>query len=255
MNLTTQIKILINRILRNIPTFYRRVILIILDLAIIIGSFLLSTWIIFNENFHNNLITYKWLIPFFIIVAIPTYILTNQYKGITRYIGSFELYFIALRNLLIFFLIANIGNLIDLELPNKSFWLAWWILLICLSGSFRFIIRDVLINIFLSKKNRKAQVAIYGAGAAGAQLAASLRLAGNHKIHTFIDDNSELWNRSLNGIRINSPDKLKYFKNNLDQVLLAIPSLNIDRRREIIQSLQKEELSMRNVSRKRTIYE
>ena len=32
------------------------------------------------------------------------------------------------------------------------------------------------------------RVAIYGAGEAGAQLAASLRLAGNHQIITFLDD-------------------------------------------------------------------
>ena len=66
---------------------------------------------------------------------------------------------------------------------------------------------------------------IYGAGAAGAQLAASLRLAGNHRIVTFLDDNPAYWGRSINGVAIAPPQVVTEMKSSIEQVLLAIPSL------------------------------
>ena len=58
------------------------------------------------------------------------------------------------------------------------------------------IAKDIRVN-----KANKVRVAIYGAGNAGAQLAASLRLTGSHIIKCFIDDSPYLWNRELNGIQ------------------------------------------------------
>ena len=55
---------------------------------------------------------------------------------------------------------------------------------------------------------QQLRVAIYGAGEAGAQLAASLRLAGNHRIVTFLDDNPAYWGRSINGVAIQPPQVL-----------------------------------------------
>ena len=82
------------------------------------------------------------------------------------------------------------------------------------------------------------RVAIYGAGEAGAQLAAALRLAGNHRIVTFLDDNPAYWNRSINGVAIQPPQKLIELGDSIDQVLLAIPSLSRSERRRIVDQLQ-----------------
>ena len=53
----------------------------------------------------------------------------------------------------------------------------------------RFGLRDVLLNSRFFGRKKQTCVAIYGAGEAGAQLAAALRLAGSHRIVTFLDDN------------------------------------------------------------------
>ena len=66
-----------------------------------------------------------------------------------------------------------------------------WLLLLFFTGSFRFIARDLLIrinNLNVSSTNIvPKRVALYGAGVGGAQLAASLRLAGSYKIEIFIN--------------------------------------------------------------------
>ena len=69
-------------------------------------------------------------------------------------------------------------------------------------------------------------MAIYGAGAAGVQLAAALRLAKTHTVQLFLDDDPSLWCRSINGVPIEPPQSLRERADELDQVLLAIPSLS-----------------------------
>ena len=66
---------------------------------------------------------------------------------------------------------------------------------------------------------------VVAVGEAGAQLAAALRLAGNRQIVSFLDDAPSLWRRTINGIPIQPPQVLSEIQGQLDQVLLAIPSL------------------------------
>ena len=81
-------------------------------------------------------------------------------------------------------------------------------------------------NSFFEKLNSKKinPVAIYGAGAAGAQLASTLKMTGNYKITAFFDDDKVLHGRKLYGIPIFSPNKILRFKGKINQILFAIPS-------------------------------
>ena len=72
---------------------------------------------------------------------------------------------------------------------------------------------------------------------AGAQLAAALRLAGNHRIVTFLDDNPAYWDRSINGVAIHPPQKLIELGDSLDQVLRRSFPVRSERRR-IVDQLQ-----------------
>ena len=110
------------------------------------------------------------------------------------------------------------------------------------TGAVRFGLRDLLLSLRTVLHKDMVRVAIYGAGEAGAQLAASLRLAGNHQIITFLDDDPLLWNRTINGFPIQSPLILSDIQHQLDQVLLAIPSLSRAERRRIVADLQEQQI-------------
>jgi FlaA1/EpsC-like NDP-sugar epimerase len=131
------------------------------------------------------------------------------------------------------------GVMLQLPLPPRSSWLLLWLLLTGLTGTVRFALRDALLKLQDGIGQRRVRVAIYGAGAAGAQLAASLRLAGGHSITAFLDDAPQLWRRTINGIAIHSPEHLKDLRAEVDQVLLAIPSVSRQGRREIVERLQE----------------
>ena len=119
-------------------------------------------------------------------------------------------------------LVSGYWVILRLSMPPRS-----WILCGCchrLHWRGAFCLEDVLLNLRSTQHKQQLRVAIYGAGEAGAQLAASLHLAGNHRIVTFLDDNPGYWGRSINGVPISPPQVVMEMESAIDQVLLAIPS-------------------------------
>ena len=132
-------------------------------------------------------------------------------------------------------------------MPPRSSWILLWFLLTGFTGVVRFALRDLLLNLRSTQYKQQLRVAIYGAGEAGAQLAAALRLAGNHQIITFLDDAPALWTRTINGISIQPPQVLSEIQHQLDQVLLALPSLPRLERRRIVADLQLQSIPVLQV--------
>lgn len=83
-------------------------------------------------------------------------------------------------------------------------------------------------------------VAIYGAGAAGIQLAAALRQASEARPVFFIDDNPNLHGLMVAGLPVHGPDKLAKLidARGIQQILLAVPSMPLERRHELISKLK-----------------
>lgn len=140
-----------------------------------------------------------------------------------------------------------IGKIFNIFYFSSKGWFLIYLSFTGFTGITRFVLRDIILRINLSEVKDKKRVAIYGAGSAGAQLLASLRLSRENKISFFLDDEPQLWKSSLNGIKIFSPDVLNKKANNIDQVLIAIPSLSNKRRSKIIKKLQKFNISVLQV--------
>ncbi|MEJ6401962.1 nucleoside-diphosphate sugar epimerase/dehydratase [Yoonia sp. 2307UL14-13] len=82
-------------------------------------------------------------------------------------------------------------------------------------------------------------VIIYGAGAAGIQLAMALRQSVETRPILFVDDNPNLHDVMVSGLKVYPPSELPRLiaKNNIARILLAIPSLSEVRRAELIAQL------------------
>lgn len=85
----------------------------------------------------------------------------------------------------------------------------------------------------------RVPVAIYGAGSAGIQLAASLKQSREVIPVMFVDDNPALHNLIVSGTRVKPPSVLEKAAQTgrIRQVLIAIPSLSISRKAEMIEKL------------------
>jgi FlaA1/EpsC-like NDP-sugar epimerase len=134
-------------------------------------------------------------------------------------------------------LLAGTGLMLRLPMPPRSSWILLWLLLTGFTGAVRFALRDLLLSLRSTTHRQMVLYAIYGAGEAGAQLAAALLLLSNYKIITFLDDAPALWQRTFNDIPMQPPQVLSEIQDQLDQVLLAIPALDRSKRCRIVAEL------------------
>ena len=228
---------LTSQLLRHAPQ-QRRLLLLAADALLIPLAVWLSFWLRLAHPFNANFLQSLWLLPAALLIGLPLYAFTGQYKGLTRYVGSLALYRLAGRNGLLVLLLALVGVMLRLPLPPRSSWLLLWLLLTGFTGVVRFALRDLLLSLQSKPRHTLIRVAVYGAGSAGAQLAAALRQAGSHNVELFLDDEPTLWRRDINGIPIQPPQILRERLGDVDQVLLAIPSLSRSQRRRIVDDLQ-----------------
>ncbi len=93
-------------------------------------------------------------------------------------------------------------------------------------------------------------IVIYGAGAAGKELMEAIQIDKTKNLIAFFDESKDLMGRSINNIPIfGSLKKLEDLKKqyiNLE-VLLAIPSLDINNRRDLISRLERIRVPVRSV--------
>jgi FlaA1/EpsC-like NDP-sugar epimerase len=231
-------KLLINLI--EYPNYVRKLILVLIDLFIISISFYLSLLYLSYSSLNSiKIFNYENFVSFLILalITIVVYILTGHYKPITKFKESNFYYNVLKRNL---FAILITFSLISIF--NYSLTLRFLILYFALGTLFELYIRnvmsDLLIYNFEKTKNKQfSNVAIYGAGSGGVQLANALRYSKKFKIKFFIDDSPKLLNRDINGISIFNLNYLKKNLSKVDCVLLAIPSLSKIRKSEIISCL------------------
>ena len=228
---------LYHRILK-LDVWIRKLILIFIDLNSIIFAVYLSFWLRLSDPFSIFFQNSLWIIPVSCFFAIPVYILSGYYRGLLSYTTSFFIYRSSISVSLIVFGTFIVGTIFNQLMPPVSIWPLTYLITIGINGILRIVLRDYARSISSGEDNIQ-KVVIYGAGSAGAQLINSLRTARNYRIKFIVDDNRNLWNRNIGGIKIYSPEYLKKINYKLDNILLAIPSLSITKRRKIIKKIQE----------------
>jgi len=232
----------IKQFLLNLPRLIKRIIVIGLDVFLCA----LTSWLSFGLRLDQwGILTgNQWLVLISsIVITISLFMYRGLYLAIFRYIGSASLESILQIFLIytsIFFCLFTL-NVVD-DVP-RSIGVIQPILLFLGVGFSRYSIRYWLIsNRSLAKKvnsNGFSIMLIYGAGAAGRQLAVALENAGDFIVKGFIDDSLQLQGRTVNGITVYSIDNVKNLISEfgITDIVLAIPSADQIERRVIIEML------------------
>ena len=218
--------IFFNAKLDLIPSYLRKICLIIIDGIYLSCIFFLQFRSHFLNNFQNAFLSANQVLFLMFLLGMVIYFFTGQYKSLSRYIGSRSFYKFTLRNIFLFFIYLSFGILFKIPLPTINEILIAFVFLNFAIIFSRLVLRDVLFFLKNLKRSGIPKVAIYGAGEAGALLEQSLRISGHYEVITFIDDSIDLSGRNLNSIPIRLPEYLSKIKDDIDFVLLAIPSLN-----------------------------
>jgi FlaA1/EpsC-like NDP-sugar epimerase len=233
----------------NLPRYAKKTIAVIIDL----GLCILCTWISFYlrlEQFIkiNDVTLLAVLIS--ITLAIPIFWLLGLYRTMFRFAGSSIILTVAIATLtygLIYFAIIGIYGIQGIP---RSIGIIQPLLLFFGILSSRIIIRYLFVNTLLSKNFKdKKKILIYGAGNAGRQLLSSLENNPELKVVGFLDDNPQFHNQTILGQTVFNPLKISKLinSNNIDQVLLALPSISRKKRNEIIDNINKYKITVKTL--------
>jgi len=181
-------------------------------------------------------------------VAIPVFVIIGLYRAVVRYISS-QVVFTVFKGMSLATLalgLSSFGFGID-WLNGFTLGIYWALGMIYITGS-RFIARDFMQR--ARRGNSRQNVAIYGAGSSGAQLAIALRSGRDFQLVAFIDDKKELIGTTVRGIKVFAPPAISELVQNrgLAQVFLAIPSAGATRRRTMLRELEKHPVRIRTIA-------
>ncbi|MFM6376013.1 MAG: polysaccharide biosynthesis protein [Microcystis panniformis] len=246
---------LANKILKlanSLSRSSKRSLLIVTDCLI----FSLTIYLAFSLRFNLSL-EYQQIRPFLGqilgLIAIKTLVfyLRGIYRPVVRYTGL-EFLSSVLQAVLyssgFFISLAYFQG--DAFLPRSVLIIDALLTLVLVIGV-RLLIRSVFhrLNIYVSSVDREPTIVIYGAGVVGCQLARSLQNDPHYRLLAFIDDNPDLQQRVIQGIRVYPPSQLTLLhqKRAFDWVVLAIPNVAKAKKRQIIESLETLPIDIKTV--------
>ncbi|OEC55935.1 hypothetical protein A7K61_05920 [Pseudomonas sp. AP42] len=247
--------------LLKLPRHKKRLIQVVADVVLVF----LALWMAFVvrlgiDEMINPVKMHLWLFLAAPVVAIPLFIRFGMYRAVMRYFGNDALVAIikavSLSSLILGVVVywySNHQNVV----PRSIIFNYWWLSLIMVGG-LRLTMRQYFLGDwfaaaqhvpFTNREDGLPRVAIYGAGAAGNQLVAALRMGRVMRPVAFIDDDTTISDRVISGLQVYKP---KHIQRMIDvtgaqEVLLAIPSSSRGRRREILGFLEGFPLHVRSV--------
>ena len=229
---------------------------------------MIIVWMIFgpplatvmSQNFNTGLIDSMLVDPFQIIlpvvITISFFMLVGFYKSMIRFYDLLDTFFLSILGSLIFgftWLLTFLRSLTNISYESFFIFLLQAFMLSVVLFSFISSSRIFGKYVLFSLKNEQEDaepVVIYGAGSAGKELFEALQFDNSKKILGFFDDSTELKDRLINKVPIyTSFKKLEELKESVKSltVLLAIPSLDLTARREIITKLEELKIAVRTV--------
>lgn len=246
--------------LLGLPRRYKRLLQVITDVALV----WLSLWLAFVVRLGSYdevepLGGHAWLFALAPVLAIPLFVRIGMYRAVMRYLGNDALITIAkavsFSSLLLALAIYWYRDAPAL-VPRSLVFNYWWISMMLLGG-LRLLLRQYVLGDWyrgmlvapFGRDDGLPRVAIYGAGAAGNQLAVALRMGRAMRPVAFIDDDAELANRVIVGLKVYKPRQIGHMiaDTGATEILLAIPSASRGRRREILADLERHPLHVRSV--------
>ncbi|WP_297812603.1 nucleoside-diphosphate sugar epimerase/dehydratase [uncultured Methylophaga sp.] len=238
------------------PRHTKRVISIATDFVAVVFALWLSFSLRLGE-FYSPSTQQLWLFLAAPIIAIPVFIKFGLYRAVIRYIGMDALWAIA-RAVMLFTLIFAVLVLLAGEwaenVPRTVYGINAVIMMLFVGGS-RMLARwlfnhsraDERLN--LNTENYIPPVLIYGAGQAGAQLVAMLKISHHLRPVAFIDDNDSIHHQQINGLTVYPFDELAGVieKYKVRDVLLAMPAASRRKRSQILRKLEAYPVHVRTL--------
>ena len=191
-------------------------------------------------------------VPF---ITVIVFYYAGVYKSVIRYI-DFSLVYLIFKAILISiflviflrYLFVFISSLLNLFSSFQSSLIGVYGWLVGISSAVLLILGSRLVaNNLLSERSSEKKVIIYGAGAAGIQLASALRVSSEMEPVAFVDNDKSLHGTFLGGLKILDPKKIEKLsqKKKIDEVLIAMPSASKTVLRGLLKEIEEHSIKVR----------
>jgi FlaA1/EpsC-like NDP-sugar epimerase len=227
-----------NRMVLTWPRLAKLWMVIALDVVLA----LIATWIAFSVRLDVLHVPdgLQWrvyaLAP---LLAVPIFIKFGLYRAIFRYTGQAAL--LATAQAIGVYGALFLCALLWFQWPAvpRSLGILQPLIYVLVVGASRAIGRFWLIGVYDSSNGESGRLLIFGAGTAGAQIAAALGVSRQFKLVGFVDDDPAKAGRSINGVPVFSAANLVGVvqEKQITDILLAMRNASRDRRNRIIEAL------------------
>lgn len=245
----------------SLPRRHKRLIQVAMDVVLVWSAL----WLAFVVRLGDSraiepFAGHAWLFVLAPVIAIPLFVRFGMYRAVMRYFGNDALLAIGKAVTLSALVLALAVYWYQgaPKLVPRSMVLNYWWLSLVLLGGLRLLMRQYFMGDWFTaehpsrlqgRERGMPKVAIYGAGAAGNQLNAALRLGRAMRPVAFIDDDSSIANRTIAGLRVYTSKHIQQMidETGTNEILLAMPSASRGRRRQILEELECFPLHVRSI--------
>lgn len=238
-------------LVRNIKL--TKVILFIIDIFIIVLSYLVSRIFIYNDLTISQLLTQRFFNTiFFAIIIYEVFLnLFEVYKNITIYESAKEYFCYALVCMISCNVLSLLGVIFDLNIVHPRENLLAGIFAAIMLIFYRVVIKFMLTNEITVKPQReRKRLLIIGGGEAGTEVVKNIKenLISSYNIIGIIDDDNKKAHCKINGVKIlgGRDDIVKICKDRkIDIIFFAISNVSSKDRKDIISICQETGVKVR----------
>ena len=217
------------------------------DMIIVIAAYVVALFMLYFKDFGASSFDWSriWLVP---VVYLVTFLISRTYDGMLRYSGfndirklfyacTAALSILIVSKLILFQIVPSLAR--DLY-PRYVTIIYHYLITLVAMILMRFTIRRLYNEVYKNIPD-KMNTLIYGAGDGGTVLMRTLSqdTKSKFKIKAFVDDDPKRAGTQINTIKIYTPKVAMtpefIEKFDIDVLILAIPSINEARRKEIIE--------------------
>lgn len=230
----------------NIPRWF----VLLIDIYIVVNTFILSYLIRFNFSFSFDTSKLIVQLPIVAITALLSFLVIGSYKGIIRHSGVKDAVNVTFASLLLLFLLGgmvflnhNFGFFSNLTIPRSIIVIHFLLNVIILIAS-RYLFKELYNFVMLGIVEIDTRVLIYGAGEAGMLTYSVLKNDKKNKVQivAFMDDDKKKATKKLNGVTIYDAAKIdEQFIDvkAIDEIIISMQDIKSSRLLKIVERISK----------------
>ena len=181
------------------------------------------------------------------LLALPVLGVAGLYRAVVRYIDLRVVVAASASLALVVLVLLAAAAAFDVQMFPRSALPIYWFVAFTYVVTSRFIARSLLRQSFRRAGRPRVRTAIYGAGEAGVQLAQAMQSSPEYMAVCFVDDEPNLHDKTVAGLHVYAPSTIRetMFRHDVEQIVVAIPSVGTARKRELIARVEETGLPVK----------